>query len=411
MSRTQPLIHTMNYDAGSPGDGSDFETIDFVPSSGKATLIEGLASAHGSLPSTSTVDAEAVDPADIPLAARARHSAGLTLQTIALLASVAIHLGATVAFMNRTPDIQIAGGGPISVSMVGNAFEDAELIGQEASEPVETTPVEPVETTPAEPVESAEQPVTPQQAPVETSEAELAPTPEAPVEEISPSTDGIVVAEEPAPVEPEPSEIVEQETAPVEPEPLEAENAAEETPVESAETIEPLPDPIPNAPIPTPRPAYTPPPPPRQVAEQPPRQAPPPQGNQGQQQAQQRQGTANGQAQSGAATQGSQASAREQAAGNAAVSNYPGQVVTRLRRALRYPAAARRDRLTGEVHVSFTVSAGGGVSGISVVRSSGSPVLDQAAIETVQRAAPFPQIPQAAARSAWPFTVPLAFTR
>jgi periplasmic protein TonB len=93
------------------------------------------------------------------------------------------------------------------------------------------------------------------------------------------------------------------------------------------------------------------------------------------------------------------------------VSNYPGQVVTRLRRALRYPAAARRDRLTGEVHVSFTVAAGGGVSGISVVRSSGSPVLDQAAIETVQRAAPFPQIPQAAGRSSWPFSVPLAFTR
>ncbi|WP_245451313.1 energy transducer TonB family protein [Georhizobium profundi] len=402
MSRTQPLIDLMAYDAEPPAGGSDFEPIDFVPSSERATLIEGLADAHGSLPSTSTAEPDAIDPADIPLIARGRQSAGLTLQTIALLASVAIHLGATAAFMNRTPDIQIAGGGPISVSMIGSAFEDAELMGEVTPEPVETAPVEPVET--------AEQAITPQQTPVETPESEAETLRATPVEEIAPSADGIVVAEEPAPTEPEPFEMVEQETVPVEPEPLEAESAPEEAPIASAETIEPLPDPIANAPIPTPRPAYTPPPPPRQVAE-PARPAPQAQGNQGQQQAQQRQGTSDGQARSGAATQGSQASAQAQAAGNAAVSNYPGQVVTRLRRALRYPAAARRDRLTGEVHVSFTIAAGGGVSGISVVRSSGSPVLDQAAIETVQRAAPFPQIPQAAGRSSWPFSVPLAFTR
>lgn len=402
MSRPQPLIALTTYDAEPPAGGSDFEPIEFVPAGTQPTLIEGLADAHRSLPALSTADADAIEPADLPLAARGRHGAGLSLQTIALLASVAIHLGATAAFMNRTPDVRIAGGGPISVSMIGNAFEDAELVGEVTPEPVETAPVEPVET--------AEQPITPQQTPVETPESEAETLPEASVEEIAPSADGIVVAEEPAPIEPEPSETVEQETVPVEPEPLEAESAPEEAPIASAETIEPLPDPIANAPIPTPRPAYTPPPPPRQVAE-PARPAPQPQGNQGQQQAQQRQGTSDGEAQSGAATQGSQASAQAQAAGNAAVSNYPGQVVTRLRRALRYPAAARRDRLTGEVHVSFTIAAGGGVSGISVVRSSGSPVLDQAAIATVQRAAPFPQIPQAAGRSSWPFTVPLAFTR
>jgi protein TonB len=45
------------------------------------------------------------------------------------------------------------------------------------------------------------------------------------------------------------------------------------------------------------------------------------------------------------------------------------------------------------------------------VASSGSPVLDKAAVETVRRAAPFPVIPEGAGRSSWPFTVPLAFTR
>jgi periplasmic protein TonB len=82
-----------------------------------------------------------------------------------------------------------------------------------------------------------------------------------------------------------------------------------------------------------------------------------------------------------------------------------------LRRSLRYPSQARRQRITGEVHVAFTVARDGGVSSVRVVRGSGHPVLDQAALETVQRAAPFPGIPDAANRSAWEFTVPLAFSR
>lgn len=102
---------------------------------------------------------------------------------------------------------------------------------------------------------------------------------------------------------------------------------------------------------------------------------------------------------------------KSSSAGNAAVSNYPGKVASKLRRALRYPAEAKRQKLRGEVHVSFTVSSGGGVGSIRVVRSSGSSVLDRAAIETVRRAAPFPPIPDGAGRSNWPFTVPLAFTR
>jgi len=99
------------------------------------------------------------------------------------------------------------------------------------------------------------------------------------------------------------------------------------------------------------------------------------------------------------------------AGGNSSITNYPGKIVSKLRRALRYPAAARSQGLRGEVQVSFTVSASGGVGGIRVVSSSGSPVLDKAAVETVRRAAPFPPIPDGAGRSSWPFTVPLAFTR
>ncbi|WP_412050744.1 cell envelope integrity protein TolA [Hoeflea sp. Naph1] len=98
-------------------------------------------------------------------------------------------------------------------------------------------------------------------------------------------------------------------------------------------------------------------------------------------------------------------------AGNAAVSNYPGKVASKLRRALRYPKAARKDRLKGQAVVSFTVAANGSVSSIRIVRSSGSLILDNAALEAVHRAAPFSPIPSGAGRNSWRFSVPLAFKR
>jgi protein TonB len=95
----------------------------------------------------------------------------------------------------------------------------------------------------------------------------------------------------------------------------------------------------------------------------------------------------------------------------ATVSNYPGNVASTLRRALRYPLEAAGRRLKGEVLVAFTVLADGNVSRIRVVRSSGSPILDMAAVETVRRVAPFPAIPAEAARENWSLTVPLVFLR
>jgi protein TonB len=98
----------------------------------------------------------------------------------------------------------------------------------------------------------------------------------------------------------------------------------------------------------------------------------------------------------------------DQNGNGAAVTKYPGHVLAKLRRALRYPSGGRG---TGEVSVQFTVTAAGGVSGVRVVRSSGNPVFDKAAMETVRRAAPFPPIPPEAGRSTWTFTMPLGFVR
>ena len=93
------------------------------------------------------------------------------------------------------------------------------------------------------------------------------------------------------------------------------------------------------------------------------------------------------------------------AAGNAAVSNYPGKVRNKINRAKRRAPGGER----GSVVVSFVVGAGGQASGIRIARSSGSGALDRAALESVQRAAPFARIPEAAGRSSWAFNIPIVF--
>lgn len=107
----------------------------------------------------------------------------------------------------------------------------------------------------------------------------------------------------------------------------------------------------------------------------------------------------------GASSADSRASAARSAA---AVSNYPGKIISKLRRALRFPKGTRK---SGEVRVQFKVAKNGRASSIRVVRSSGDKRLDAAAIATVKRAAPFPPIPPKAGRHSWTFTVPLAFRR
>ena len=83
-----------------------------------------------------------------------------------------------------------------------------------------------------------------------------------------------------------------------------------------------------------------------------------------------------------------------QAAGNAAASNYPGQIQARILRQ-RMP----RDAGRGTARVSFTVAADGGLAALGLAASSGSGTLDRAALQIVQRAAPFPAPPAGAQRA------------
>ncbi len=62
----------------------------------------------------------------------------------------------------------------------------------------------------------------------------------------------------------------------------------------------------------------------------------------------------------------------------------------RIERTIFYPNEARRRGIEGTVELLFTLSADGHVQGVWVLRSSGSPILDEAAIQVVKQAAPYP---------------------
>lgn len=121
-----------------------------------------------------------------------------------------------------------------------------------------------------------------------------------------------------------------------------------------------------------------------------------------------RKGTANG-AQDGRTV--AKGKGGKSGAGNAAVSNYPGKVAAKLRRAARSISRSAIRKAKNEVQVGFTVRADGSVGGVRITRSSGSPELDRAALTVVQRAAPFPPIPEGAGRSSWAFALPLGVAR
>ncbi|MCZ4366189.1 cell envelope integrity protein TolA [Sulfitobacter dubius] len=81
-------------------------------------------------------------------------------------------------------------------------------------------------------------------------------------------------------------------------------------------------------------------------------------------------------------------------AGNAAASNYPGQVMSRIAR-----VGKPRVRSRGTAVIAFSIGNGGQLAGVRVARSSGSAALDQAALGIIRQAAPFPRPPAGAQRN------------
>jgi protein TonB len=80
-------------------------------------------------------------------------------------------------------------------------------------------------------------------------------------------------------------------------------------------------------------------------------------------------------------------------AGNAAASNYPGVVMRKINRTRKPTVGAR-----GTATVGFEIAADGGLVRVVLLGSSGNASIDAAAVDHVQRAAPFPAPPAGAQR-------------
>ena len=74
-----------------------------------------------------------------------------------------------------------------------------------------------------------------------------------------------------------------------------------------------------------------------------------------------------------------------------------------------YPQRARRRRLQGRVEVGFVVLADGTINNIKLANSTGSGVLDKAALDVLRRAGRFEPLPEKLGLSSWAFVVPLGY--
>ncbi|MFO1116382.1 MAG: energy transducer TonB [Beijerinckiaceae bacterium] len=96
-------------------------------------------------------------------------------------------------------------------------------------------------------------------------------------------------------------------------------------------------------------------------------------------------------------------------AGEAAVKaklRWQRQLVAHLDRHKRYPAGTRME---GEIPVRFTIDRAGRILSAHLLKSSGSPALDEAAVAMVRRSDPVPPPPEAIGDQALTMTVPVVF--
>jgi periplasmic protein TonB len=92
-----------------------------------------------------------------------------------------------------------------------------------------------------------------------------------------------------------------------------------------------------------------------------------------------------------------------------AIPGWKRQISLLLERNKRYPAAAQRQR-EGIAQVAFTLDRQGRVTASRILKSSGSSALDDAALELLKRAQPFPLPPPEVADDQLTLSVPINFT-
>lgn len=340
---------------------------------------------------------------------------------LACLGSAIFHVAVLAALIIGfvvTPEEPVEEAGEtVSVIILGDSDTDQAAAGEEQDEPepeeVVAEQVQPETVQPTEVQPEQVQPTTAEPAQAET----VQPTRE--VTQVSPET---VTAAEPevltsqvpaetSVVQPMATAVPEEvtpETQPAETQPATAAVPEEVKPVEPVETAEALPEPPPPEEVvtPMPRPKVQ-----EQAAKQkpvekkpePPKKAKITAGSQGENRQDSRRGSADGQ-ETAESDRNSRSAGSRKGAGSAAVANYPGKVQSRIRRSVRVPSEYKRMGGSMSVRVRLTIGGSGALSSLAVARSSGIPELDQAVIDGVRRAAPFPPLPSEWGKPSWSFT-------
>lgn len=94
----------------------------------------------------------------------------------------------------------------------------------------------------------------------------------------------------------------------------------------------------------------------------------------------------------------------------AAVANWQSRLLARLERYKRYPDEAQSRGEHGIARLAFSVDRRGGVHGVRILRSSGSALLDRAAVALPRRAAPLPPPPAGLGGRRIPIVVPIRYS-
>ena len=95
-------------------------------------------------------------------------------------------------------------------------------------------------------------------------------------------------------------------------------------------------------------------------------------------------------------------------AGVKSIDEYGRMLVARLQIEKSYPRRAVSDRVEGTAELAFSISRWGLLAASSVKTSSGSPMLDEAALNTLRQAQPFPPLPPGS-RSIEAFVISLIY--
>jgi protein TonB len=94
---------------------------------------------------------------------------------------------------------------------------------------------------------------------------------------------------------------------------------------------------------------------------------------------------------------------------SAAPPSYAALLLKWLEQHREYPRLARLQGIQGTVTLSLTLGRSGSVVAAAIRESSGQPLLDQATLDMVRRADPFPPLPAALGRERIEFLVPVRF--